>query len=595
VESQEGKQKAIRRQLESVLSSATFARSERLSRFLRFVVERYLEGEHAEIKESLLGVEVFGRKPGYDPKQDSIVRTEAGRLRARLIEYYAREGGGDAIIIELPKGGYIPKFRYGEAPHEQKSLSARLWLTLAIGGLAVTVAVVGWRQFSEKNMPIIIAVLPLENLSHDSGDEYIADGLTDEIIRNLAAIDGLAVRSRTSSFALKGKARNVREATTQLGADYFLEGSVLRDGDHLRVNTQLVRVRDDLPLWSSKFDRKLEDVFAIQDEIARGIVNNLRLKLGGGRRRYETNIDVYDLYLRARALPLERGVPGVVQSVGLFEQVIARDPSFVPAYAELGVAYAVRSIQFPVDHPADELAKMRSVTEKAMQLDPLLAEAHHALGLVRAHDGDWEQSEKSFHRAIDIDPNSSTTYLDYSFWLLAPVGRVEEALRQSRVAERVDPLSAEVHRTLAALLISAGRYDEAAHYWRKLPADDAFRNQFLARIRLGQGKTGEAIQLLTNDSTLSTNPQTRGLLGYAYGRSGRREEAEKLAAAAHYANEQALIFAGLDDKDRLLEALDRMALLGPQRVGLYINYPELAILRSDPRLAAFRKKVGLPK
>ena len=120
-------------------------------------------------------------------------------------------------------------------------------------------------------------------------------------------------------------------------------------------------------------------------------------------------------------------------------------------------------------------------------------------------------------------------------------------------------------------------------------------NQFLARIRLGQGRPGEAVQFLAHDPTLSTNPQARGFLGYAYARSGRREEAEKLAGAAHYANEQALIFAGLDDKDRTLEALDRMAVLGPQRLGLYINYPELASLRSDPRLAALRKKVGLPE
>ena len=155
--------------------------------------------------------------------------------------------------------------------------------------------------------PISIAVLPLENTSHDPANDYFADGLTDELIRNLSIIDGLAVRSRTSSFGLKDKPRNIHDAGRQLQADYILEGSVLRAGQRLRIDVQLVRVRDDFPMWSGRFDRELTDVFAIQDEIALGIVNNLRLKLGGGRRRYETSLEAYDLYLRARALPNQRG------------------------------------------------------------------------------------------------------------------------------------------------------------------------------------------------------------------------------------------------------------------------------------------------
>src|SRR5262249_28160466 len=153
--------------------------------------------------------------------------------------------------------------------------------------------------------------------------------------------EGLAVRSQTSSFAFKGKPPNVREAGKQLGADYILEGSVLRAGQQLRINAQLVRVRDDLPLWSGRFDRKLTDIFAIQDEIARGIVNSLRLKLGRGRRRYETSGEAYDLYLRARALGGggRFGHAGFRRSVPVFEQAIAKDPAFAPAYAGLAVAH----------------------------------------------------------------------------------------------------------------------------------------------------------------------------------------------------------------------------------------------------------------
>src|SRR5262249_40945022 len=163
------------------------------------------------------------------------------------------------------------------------------------------------------------------------------------------------VRSQTSSFAFKGKPRNVREVGKQLAADYILEGSVLRDGPQLRINAQFIRVRDDLPLWSGRFDRELTDIFVIQDEISGGIVNSLRLKLGRGRRRYETSTEAYVLYLQARAL--ERGLVGDDEVIGHFEKVIASDPSFAPAYAGLAAAYAHRSGMFRFDIP-DEMAQM---------------------------------------------------------------------------------------------------------------------------------------------------------------------------------------------------------------------------------------------
>src|SRR5437763_1983573 len=210
----------VRTELKKVLSSRGFARNDRLSGFLRFVVEQELSGRGDELKESIIGVEFFGRPPDYD---------------------------------------------------------------------------------------------------------YFADGLTGEIIRNLSIIDGLAVRSQTSSFAFKGKQQNVHEVGKQLDAEYVLEGSVLLSGQQLRISAQLIRVRDDYPLWSGKYDRELTDVFAIQDEISRGIVNGLRLKLGHGRRRYETSTEAYDLYLRARTLQIQHGDRGLDQRIGLLEEAIAKD------------------------------------------------------------------------------------------------------------------------------------------------------------------------------------------------------------------------------------------------------------------------------
>jgi TolB-like protein len=596
-----------RRQLERVIASSGFARNERLSRFLRFVVERHLEGRDHELKESVIAVEIFGRSPDYDPKHDPIVRTEAGRLRARLAEYYIGEGAGDALVIELPKGGYIPRFRAPKpAPVTgggvRKARSQRLWLGIALAGLAVTLAAMGRWWVQHKGAPVAVAVLPLENLSHDPADDYFADGLTDELIRNLSLIDGLAPRSRSSAFAFRGKPLNVREVGRQLEVEYILEGSILRAGQQLRINVQLIRVRDDYPLWSARYDRTLTDVFTIQDEISRGIVNNLRLKLGRTRRRYETSTDAYDLYLRARALTWR-------QNIRPFEEAITKDPSFAPAYAGLAATYAfraglpVRDEIFPrrgwaVSEPAivdraDELAKMRAAAQKAIQLDPLLAEAHDALGIASARDGQWEQSEKSFRRALELDPSRSMSYVHFARYLLKALGRRDEALQQLRAAEKTDPRSPEVENELADALISVGRYDEAASHCEKLPAGYTQTNLCVARARLGQERTGEAIRIL---ATGVGRPIERAELGYAYARVGRREEAEKLAAElSPNPYQEAMIYAGLGDKERTWEALERMSALGPLRIGWALAYPEFALVGGDPRLKALRRKVGLPE
>jgi TolB-like protein len=392
---------AARRELERVLESAGFKGNERMSRFLRFLVERHLEGKEDELKESVIGIEVFGRRPDYNPKQDSIVRTEAIRLRARLSEYYLTEGRDNSLVIDLPKGGYVPVLRQTLAPTagvgtDMTSAAARgpaLWIAMAC--LAVAVAVVGSSSIQHRNAPIPIAVLPLINLNQDPANDYFADGLTGEIIRNLSIIDGLTVRSETSSFTFKGQTQKARDAGRQLEADYILEGSVLRAENRLRINVEFVRVPDDFPVWSEKYDRELTDVFAIQDEISLAIVNSLRLKLGRGRRRYETNVDAYDSYLRAR-IPTEIDTAPTASSVRFYREAISRDPSFAPAFAGLATAYALRSdVTFGGDL-ADEslMTEMRSAAEKAIQLDPLLAEAHDAIGVVYARDGHWEQSEK---------------------------------------------------------------------------------------------------------------------------------------------------------------------------------------------------------
>ncbi len=596
---------AARRQLNRVLASEGFRRNERLARFLRFVVEQHLGGKDSETKESVIAIEVFGRGADHDPKQTSIVRNEAARLRARLNEYYAGDGKNDSLIIELPKGGYAPALRQpAVAPAvstlgpERNSLrpGRRLRPLVALAGVALAAGAWGWWRSQNQNAPVAIAVLPLTSLSQDAANDYFADGLTDEIIRNLSIIDGLAVRSQTSSFSFKGKPRQIRDAGKQLEADYILEGSVLRTGQQLRINAQLVRVRDDFPLWSGRYDRDLTDVLAVQDEISGAIVNSLRLKLGRGRRRYEVNAEAYDLYLHLRGLEIQRGLPDLNQSVGPLEQVIAKDPSFAPAHAGLARAHAARSGEFQFDI-ADEMSKMRVAAEKAIQLDPLLPEANDALGMVHARDAQWEQSEQSFRRAIALDPNRAESYDDFAMYLLLPLGRIEEALQELHIAEKADPLSPEVHYFLYYVLNSAGRDAEASRYCEKLPADHFAKSACLVAAQLREGKIGEVIPTLEAEFNrgVAKGSWVRSSLGCAYSQAGRREDAERIAAVSSFNHfNEAEIFGCLGDKDRTFDALDRAAVVGPVRIGRVLNGRKLALLRGDPRVKALRKKVGLP-
>jgi tetratricopeptide (TPR) repeat protein len=285
-------------------------------------------------------------------------------------------------------------------------------------------------------------------------------------------------------------------------------------------------------------------------------------------------------------------------SVDLFEKAIAKDPSFAPAFAGLAEAHAARSGQFRFDL-ADEASKMRIAAERALQLDPLLAEAHDALGIAFARDGHWEQSEKSFRRAIELDPNRSSTHTDFGIYLLWPLGRIDEAVHQLILAEKADALSPEIQYFLAYVLSSGGQYDRAARHCEKVPANYWAKSVCLGETRLAQGRVEEAIRILGTAFNQGVTPgsEVRGYLGNAYAQAGRREDAEKLAASTPSINpfNRALIFAGLGDKDRTFEALDRATAAGPFRIGRALTFPEFALLRGDPRVKELRKKVGLPE
>jgi tetratricopeptide (TPR) repeat protein len=359
------------------------------------------------------------------------------------------------------------------------------------------------------------------------------------------------------------------------------------------VDAQLVRVADDTALWSNTFDRELKDIFEIQEEISRSVINELRLKLKGGQRRYDTNMEAYELYLKASALVDPHSGPALQQAIKLFEQVIARDPTFAPAYAGLVDVWATLSINHYGQAADEAYAKMRWAADKALQLDPLLAEAHAANGIVLARSRDWSDSEAAFIRALSLNRNLSSIHIAFAMNALFPQGKVKEALQQLRDALSRDPLPSDVRRHLVLVLVSAGRYDEAiAECQRVLATDpeDRHTRQVLARALFHKGQTADAIAIFEK-----LGDGSHHFRGYAYAMTGRRAQAEAIVAQPPYHPARlAIILAGLRDKERTFEALQKMAAEKDPRVGWYITYPELAFIRDDPGMAAFRRTLRIP-
>jgi serine/threonine protein kinase/tetratricopeptide (TPR) repeat protein len=499
-----------------------------------------------------------------------------------------------------------PEHRYGspaDLGHELNALRAadarstatprrRTWTAGAFAAVAIlaTGAAITSRWF-RVDTPTI-AVMPFQNLSADPSGEYFVDGLTDEIIRNLSVIDGLDVRSRTSSFVFKGRPRNVRDVGEQMRANLIIEGSVLRSDGRIRIIAQLVRVADDVPIWSRSFNGGAKDVFAIQDEISRSIVNELRLTLGRGQRRYDTNLEAYDLYLKARAHGSPVGPSEGRVAADLFQQVIEKDPSFAPAYAGLAGAAATMSInRFGI--PADQaFAIMEPAAQRALELDPLLAEAHAAMGVAHARGRRWKEAEDAFRRALDLNRTLASTQINFVMSTLWPQGKVVESLRQLDAGLRADPLSVDLQQLLAYVQVSAEQYEQSVELGRRLLAADPgnpHTRQVYARALFQKGERQEAIKQLEQMGEGSHN-----FLGYFYGVTGRRAEAEAIAVRhKDFPARLALIYAGLGDADRVFEALEGMNAEKHPLVGIYLTYPELAFIRDDPRMQAFQRKLDL--
>ncbi len=619
---------AIRAALDKILASPGFINADRLTRFLRYTVEETLNGQTDKLKETLLGIEVFGRKPTYDPRVDAVVRTEAVKLRARMRDYYESDGREDEVIIDLPKGGYVPAFRRREIIPDPPAPAAAAadsfenthrghdWRPAFAGGLIVAILAVSiyftarTRARAAGHPPEVasIAVLPFADLSPDRDQEYFCDGMTEEIIDALAKVDGFRVVARTSSFAFKGKQQDIREIGRKLNVATVLEGSVRKDGKRLRVTAQLNSVADGYHLWSETYERELKDVFSVQDEISKSIVNTLQLKLANPTRQAKPpseNVEAYDLYLQGRYHWGRWRTEGAERALQFFQQAIEKDPNYAAAYAGMADSYAWLGF-FGTLPPNEVMPKARAAAEKALALDDSLAQAHNSLGYVKAlYEFDWQAAEREFRRAVQLNPGLSDAHFGYGVVYLGPQGHGPQALREMQLARDLDPLSPLINTYLATAYMFNGQRDEALAFDKKaLDLDPGFVEARIdiATYQLDHSNFKQFYADLAAARGLAPDSRIDLLYAFGYAVEGKRGEAlnlvhkwEKPAPGVFVRPTSiAMVYAMLGDKEPMYAWLDRAV---AERDGMlaYMNH-QGAFRRywAEPRFMALDQKLGLP-
>jgi TolB-like protein/Tfp pilus assembly protein PilF len=452
-----------------------------------------------------------------------------------------------------------------------------------------------------------LAVLPLENLSHDREQEYFSDGMTEELIADLGKIRALRVISRTSAMRYKGAAKSVPEIARELKVDAVVEGSVLRSGDRVRITAQLIRASTDEHLWSESYERDGKDVLALQSEVARAIAREIQVAVSAREIAQLASSRVVDpeahrLYLLGRHYESQRSAEGLQKALDSYEQSIAKDPSYAAAYSGLADTYTL--LGFYVVPAREAMPRAKAAALKALALDDSLAEAHQSVGdVAETYDWDWSTAEKEFRRSIELNPSYAMAHHHYSLHLDA-FGRLEEALAEAKRALECDPLSPIVNNLLALQYYLLRRYDEAiAQYRRTLEIDP---NLGASNIELGfsyaaKGMLREAIAVGEKHSATATALRARGALGYFLALSGDREGAlrqlEGLRAlsqlqyvAPHHFY---LIYLGLGEKDQAFAWLEKAH---QDRSGIFFQLkadPVNDPLRSDPRFADLLRRVGL--
>jgi len=603
--------RAVREHLDRVLASPSFAGSPRLRQFLRFVVEETLAGRAAEIKESVVAVHVFGRRSNFDSRSDSVVRVQASHLRKRLHDYYQNEGLREGMVIELPPGAYVPSFRPAAAlpipvavPRRPRPWQSWLLPLALLAALAAATALgtLGWLA---RDAPTAIAVLPFAFLDAAPQNDYLAQGIAEDLMTALARSPGLRVVARTSAFQFRARNVSARSVGRDLGASVLVEGSIRGSRDHLKIDAQLVNAASGFDLWSESWEGPLSGTPLFEERIVRAA----RQVLGKTSRNREPSDSptairpplptAQEAYWRGRYL-LGKGHETRAGSIRFLEEAVRADPQYAPAHAGLATAYATMAFHMEGDI-AELEAKARSAGRHALQLDPASAESLASLAVLSyAFDHDWTSAERDFERALELNPSYARGHLQYAMGLVSRA-RFDAAIEHIRAARVLDPLAFSIGNDLAVALECAGRYDESIASARQtlrndprfgyahvpLGADLAMKGNFTAAI----AEFDQAIRTQGREAWIL------GPMGYALARAGRKEEATEIAREIEPAEGAAValaqVYAALGDNPRALDALERAY---AQRI-VDLNFlavdPMLASLRAEPRFLTLKARLGL--
>ena len=428
--------RAVRQQLTRILVSKTFAQVERLKRFVSFIIGETVGGRGGDLKEYVIGVQVFGKEPSFDPRTDPIVRVQARRLRARLARYYRDEGNNDELIIDLPKGGYAPVFRLRD---EAASIKRSLTATIA-----------------SRNT---VAVRPLADDSPGGNLDYFCRGLRDEIVHALTSIKALRV------LAVRARSAGDDFEIEPSGAALVITGGVRPARDRIRVTINLVDGVSGFYVWSESADVDVSDPLVGQEGLAKIVADKVALEVDSdgvrASRKQSENLAARNLYLQGRYHMSQRTEESLFKAVEFFEKAIVEDAQFSLAHCGLSDAYGLLA-HYGVAGPADVWAKAASSAATAVVLDGNSSEAHTSLAHARAtQDWDFSDAEALFQKAIQLNPRNSTARHWYAMSCLVPMGRLDEALEQVRLAQSLDPVSAIIARDVAVVQYYRRDFDAA--------------------------------------------------------------------------------------------------------------------------------------
>lgn len=578
----------VQQQLSRILASKAFRQADRLKRFLTFIVNETMEGRAESLKEFTVGVEVFGKDRTFDARSDPIVRVQARRLRAQLERYYIEEAGPDELIIEVPKGAYVVVFK---APKGVQRDAAQ------------------WSASASLVRRNTVLVLPFADYSQAGDQKFFCAGLAEEIINKVTRVEAIRVVSAGASTA--ESPLDPREAGLRANAAIVVTGSVRKAGEKVRVTANLIDTASACYLWSLEVDRLANDVFTIQEEVAKSIAENLRTELAGGPHSWGVrpptqNLAAYNFYVQGRYHLNQRTEEALRKAMDFFEKAIAEDSEFAQAYSGISDAYVLLG-HYAVLSPAEVWTKAASNAAWAVLKDEHSAEAHTSLAHVKAtQDWDWIGAEQEYRRAIALDPRYPTAHHWQAASLLAPMGRLDEARAEMLLAQALDPTSSIISRDLARIYYYMGDFEAALEQCdHTIELNPHFTPAYwmLGFVQESRGEFDEAFAALQRAMQLgATSPSIQAALGHCYAVSGKKSEALRILKELKTLREKryvspfdlALVHFGLRQPDQGFEWLTKAFQDRCFELILLNVDPRLKSLRSDRRYASLFAQLGLP-